>query len=575
MGSKLDAKVGGTARLLLQSSLFTQYLDYHPFVRQGVDDGQFIMSVQRDAAEVVDKGYVGMIRVMMHVEKLAFAILFKFVSPYVFGGRVRIAAIVPLLMLPFILGVFLCLRQKAILSCLHTAFDTEVANMDQLHMVADNADVILDYDKANYAEQLFIESVKMQNSAKKIAAQILLNTDYFAKWVTTLLTGGYTVFGGLQVLRGHISVGAFIVTLEIFATCGAAFCSIFSDVVDIQSTYPSMMSVWRLLNLSTKCPALLQIARSHATHPQKVRIFSKTSTKPSGLQADSGVAANSHDQMMIEIDLYENFEFETELIAGPRISLNFKGTMEIDQGMMVAIVGGLGAGKGTLLQLIAGRRLPHLSKIGKDSRGVFVPSHLRITSVSANPVFYVGTLLQNICLGVKNPTSSERERVVNICNKLQAPGQVLEYLDHQDDWQTIFSESTCKLISIVRALHANAEITCFHKPLDRLEESQWTDVLKALRDHMSAKGLFLEGDPQFRRPRTIFVTTNKVDAMLGADLIYQITTDTGISKLNSKEVTDTMIAIEETKIKEIESKRACRFIEQARESKQELRAAQW
>merc|ERR1719386_540992 len=103
--------------------------------------------------------------------------------------------------------------------------------------------------------------LKCQNATRRTLNQVLLNTDYFTKWVTALVVGAYIFVGGREVIRGELSVGIFLTNLDIFWACGADFAAIYDTHVTMQRTLPSMMSIYHLLNLEIDAIQRMELDR--------------------------------------------------------------------------------------------------------------------------------------------------------------------------------------------------------------------------------------------------------------------------------------------------------------------------
>merc|ERR1712217_900470 len=103
------------------------------------------------------------------------------------------------------------------------------------------------------------------------------------------------------------------------------------------------------------------------------------------------------------------------------------GTLSIDQGTFVAIMGPHGEGKSTLLKLLGGSMLP---EHGNDAEvTVFVPAHLRILHVSRKPMFLEGSLLKNLKFGLTASSyeaDASVDRICKICELLGLPERILE-----------------------------------------------------------------------------------------------------------------------------------------------------
>merc|ERR1719203_1133768 len=98
-----------------------------------------------------------------------------------------------------------------------------------------------------------------------------------------------------------------------------------------------------------------------------------------------------------------------------------KSEVSMQQGKLIYILGPHGEGKSVLLRLLSGVTLP---KVGDEDEEplVFVPSHLRQLHVSSEPLFFEGTLMKNLTLGVREgDRDGARARVLKVCRRLGLP----------------------------------------------------------------------------------------------------------------------------------------------------------
>jgi ABC-type multidrug transport system fused ATPase/permease subunit len=533
--SKLNTKISGTLSGFLQTALARKYLNLAAHVRQNVCEGDVVNAVQRDIPSVINNGFLGMIRGASELEKVASVMIFQFGSPVVFGTTFSLWGILPSFAFPIFLAVLLPLRGKAIVSAIDQEFDMENAVTDQIDLVIHNHPLVLDYDRRSISADSFKRCVDAHNSARRATLQTLLNNEYLTKWLTVLVMSLYVIIGGLRVLDGSLTIGMFVTNLKVVDSCGQSFESIFMILVDIQRTYPSMMNIFELLNLQTDVADRMRISRA---------------TEADTLSREETVLSRQHstcsstdpipeDLIPIEINLYDNFIFEGTPKGGG-VRLNFQGKFEINQGQMVAIVGSVGAGKATLLHLLAGRRLPDLARCtGDEKYGISLPSHLRVVSVCASPIFYSGTLFDNLTFGIDDPGTKSRARVIEICRMLGISKEVLAYLDLEEIWSNVFSDAQCKLLNIARALCFNAEVTCFHTPLAKLDQEHMPLVMQVFKTHIRGKGLAQEEPDD--RPRTIFLTSSNPIAVMEAETIYMVNPTSGLS-LVTHEMAEDMLA---------------------------------
>jgi len=228
-------------------------------------------------------------------------------------------------------------------------------------------------------------------------------------------------------------------------------------------------------------------------------------------------------------------------------SLALRGDMSIDQGQFISFVGPVGGGKSSLLKVIGGTLLPQ----SMAGMGFFVPSHLRILHVGNEPTFFMGTLLENLTIGVRVGSSDGNpDRVWSICHRLGLHEDVLEYLDQGEAlaWNQVLSQSQRHLLCVARGLIANPDLLVMHKPTSVFDEKTSFSILSMLREFVDCRGVeagpLYGEDPQAfhrRRPRTCIITSSKQQGIEIADKVFHVSKNTGIRPLEKTEVTADMM----------------------------------
>merc|ERR1712048_807836 len=155
---------------------------------------------------------------------------------------------------------------------------------------------------------------------------------------------------------------------------------------------------------------------------------------------------------------------------------------EVEQGQMVALIGPKGEGKSTILKILGGVILP---KPG----GLFAPSHLRVLHVSSEALFFMGTLYENLTFGCnKDDADGSMDRVIEICQELGITKSLQEIVKQGADgsvktWSEVLSLTQRSLCNLARALIANPEMLCIHKPTMSFDEPTSRTVLQYLRKY--------------------------------------------------------------------------------------------
>lgn len=191
-----------------------------------------------------------------------------------------------------------------------------------------------------------------------------------------------------------------------------------------------------------------------------------------------------------------------------------QGTLQLEQGQLVSLVGPRGGGKSTLLKVLGGAMLPEFD----GSTSFFIPSHLRVLHIGAEPTFFRGTLLENLTFGLLagDPLAC-CERVVAVCRRLGLPDSLLKLVctDQELAWDQVMSLSQRHLLCIARGLLANPDILVVHKPTLALDEHTSAAVTALLKEFVVERGIEVEDvlpkshSWHLRRPRTCVITSSR------------------------------------------------------------------
>jgi ABC-type multidrug transport system fused ATPase/permease subunit len=208
---------------------------------------------------------------------------------------------------------------------------------------------------------------------------------------------------------------------------------------------------------------------------------------------------------------------EQSELSPPTVALSGS-NCQISQGRMVCIVGPRSQGKSTFMKLLGGVLLP-------QNGTIFTPPWLRVLHVSQEPVFFEGTLLDNLVIGV-NPDDvedSDPGRVARITERLGLQSRILTKITATsiENWDEVLSRTQKLLLNVARALIANPEVLVMHSPAVHLDRTNAEKVFTLLREFVDKKGL--EQDPtgwRYRRPRTCVITSNRIDGVHMSDHVF-------------------------------------------------------
>lgn len=311
-------------------------------------------------------------------------------------------------------------------------------------------------------------------------------------------------------------------------------------MLDMQNVFPSLGHIVKFMNLPTDVAKRMQLSRQRRKTGLGEREALKRRSTEGSLEERQQLEKETHQNgalvdsiPLAATDIQYTYPNDPDQ-SGPAVA---KGTFQIPQGSFVTLVGHRGQGKTTLLKILGGVLLP--------SHGVFIPSHLRVLHISEQPLFFQGTLLQNLAFGVKpGDDDGKLERVVAICKLLQVPEHMIEHI-HGDallHWGEVLSLTQRVLLNLARALISNPEVLCIHKPTLAFDHITAENTLRQLRRFVSEKGL--EQSPAelgLRRPRTCIITAGRAFGVGIADQILHVDSCEGVEEISPDDVKEAML----------------------------------
>jgi sulfonate transport system ATP-binding protein len=177
-------------------------------------------------------------------------------------------------------------------------------------------------------------------------------------------------------------------------------------------------------------------------------------------------------------------------------------SLSVSSGEIVAVVGGSGCGKSTMLRAIAGLEPPSRGRVTLDGMTVTAP-HERIGIIFQEPRLLPWlTVAGNVEFGIEHLT--RRERAERTTMALARVGLA----DKADAWPRELSGGQAQRVAIARALVPRPEVLLLDEPFSALDAFTRAD----LQDHLLA----LWADS---RPTLVLVTHDVDEAILLADRI--------------------------------------------------------
>ncbi len=185
--------------------------------------------------------------------------------------------------------------------------------------------------------------------------------------------------------------------------------------------------------------------------------------------------------------------------------------LNIEKGQKVAIIGGTGSGKSTLISLILGFRMPTGGKVlfdGISSREI-AKHCLResISSVLQGSAIYTGTIAENIRMGKPDASEEELLEAARIAQLADFIGSLEEKMEHEiKQAGKNLSGGQRQRLSIARAIVKNAPIYIFDDSFSALDFLTEKKLRSALNEKIKGK--------------TQIVVTQRVTSAMSADCIF-------------------------------------------------------
>jgi len=484
--AKFSWRVRGITRKTIQAALMRKFLNYDAQTRANLNHGALIMSITRDAVNIIDFGYMNIFALAQAVGSIVWMLIYQFISALIFQKPLNYTVILPMLFYPGVFALFIKLRQQTTTSALKDLFKAQDKFVAKVDTIVQNYPLIIDYNARSLFVSKYEDSLMAFNKQAIATGQIQLNNNMFSPWLALIAVGVYTIFGGVQVVHGVLTLGSFLVNVKMFTTVGAKWGQIYMIMSQVQSCIPNLERITVLMNYRLDVPSRMQLSNFRRMTTQKMRFE---------LRKKANVYQLPVDMLPVRI---------------PVGNAHGGDVIDLVQGKLVYIVGPHGEGKSMLLRLISMVAFP--ADIDRDPP-VFVPSHLRALHVPSEPLFFQGTLLDNLTLGIApGDPDGNIDRILEICKRLGLPSSVLDLVTKEQVfiWSHALSQTQRQLLSLGRALIANPEFLCISKAMQLFDSFTTGKVLELLKDFVVSKGI--EEDPErwhLRRPRTCIITANQ------------------------------------------------------------------
>eukprot|EP00746_Dinoflagellata_sp_MGD_P041300 gnl/MRDRNA2_/MRDRNA2_199922_c0_seq1.p1 gnl/MRDRNA2_/MRDRNA2_199922_c0~~gnl/MRDRNA2_/MRDRNA2_199922_c0_seq1.p1 ORF type:complete len:429 (-),score=56.10 gnl/MRDRNA2_/MRDRNA2_199922_c0_seq1:8-1294(-) len=407
-------------------------------------------------------------------------------------------------------------RTKRSLKMKNTAQDN-VAHC--VETTASNFRLISGYMMRHAVIDEFEEVIGDFNAKDGDADLIKTNNTYLATWLSIIMVGLWFVIGGMRVINPDDpeTIGMFVTTLGIFKDVGNSWSVIHGLALTVQSAFVPLARITMLMNLQT------ELKDRHRQNRKKREIgaalHQEVCNEINGAQATDLYTADMVSIKLIDV----SYVYSQSLLSLDSLQ---RCNAEFSQGSLVALVGPPNKGKSTMMKLIGGVLIPHTG-------AVVIPLHLRVLHIALRPVFFEGTLFQNLIYGLKaKEADAAKTRVLTICRLLKVP-DYLHYLLNADEsdentynWNDTLSFSTRAQLNLARALINNPHVLVLHKPTLYLDDDLATNTFQVLRQFVDLKGLEQNAEYfTYRRPRTCIVSTTTSIGISLADSVFEVRGD--------------------------------------------------
>jgi ABC-type sulfate/molybdate transport systems ATPase subunit len=154
-------------------------------------------------------------------------------------------------------------------------------------------------------------------------------------------------------------------------------------------------------------------------------------------------------------------------------------------------------------------------------------------------MFKHGNLLDNVRFGTAaNSPDGKVDRVLQVLHTLGAGEDMTNHIKKNDvhPWGDVLSQTQGQLINLARALVFNPEVLCIHKPTQHFDKESVERVTGVLRLFVDERGVAQDPSKKDkRRPRTLVITTSQRENLDAADMVFKVSTNTGVRLLSVQE----------------------------------------
>lgn len=301
-------------------------------------------------------------------------------------------------------------------------------------------------------------------------------TANFGSWtwvIPTFFNALCVVFCAVMAVYGHIGVGDIVLYQSMFSQISGSVSSLVNLVPAFSSGLDALSSVSELMN---EKDIEVTIGKAHVNKIEGNVEFKNV--------------------------YYRYPNTEQYVVNGLNLS--------VKKGECIAVVGGSGSGKSTIMNIIIGFLLPTKGELTIDGRSIkevnLSEYRHHISVVPQSSILFAGTIRENITYGLDNYTEEQLKKVVEMANLNEFIKDLPNGLDtnigeHGDK----LSGGQKQRITIARALIRNPKILILDEATSALDNISEYHVQKAIASSI--------------RGRTTFIVAHRLSTIRDADRI--------------------------------------------------------
>ncbi|CAK0854696.1 unnamed protein product [Prorocentrum cordatum] len=532
--------VGGGVRKAVLHNILASFLYYEEKSRDSMNTFDWIGTFNHEVHDLVKCGYMQFFLLFTAFGRILAAIAFIVYIAVTQAVEEQMGHVflilLPFPLLPPVIYLYTSCRARETECARANVVDAKIILDTYVGQAVDHYRTIADYWSRPVVLSRTLERICDYNKTIVHIGMRRANDDAFFKWVIKAIEVSALLVGGMLASREIIQVGTFSTLFSAASSAASQFQSLFATMINMQTCYVGLWKTVEFMNVPTDLEKRKQNCESQRDQFAKL-IKSKAMEDPTGI---------TEDKVPICVKGV-SFSYSCRTKAILR-DVN----LEIDQGSLVAIMGGNSSGKSTLMQVLADVLTPTQGQ-------VFTPPHLRVLHVRfrerlwqrplADTLFF-GILVSKRVSRVQDLSEADKRRGLKICQRLELERWVIDhivdglypdggrpsrlsFLDEpalpgrsaagerplQRKLEQLHADSQVALtlaaasrfkVQLARALVTDPEVLLLHKPLSFATTHESRIIMELLQEFVNNKGI--ENDPAtraYRRPRTCIISLEK------------------------------------------------------------------